>query len=70
MRNYIGDKVSKSFNLIIMSLLAVGSIFVLNTFTATISQPTGAVIAVQSGAITSAILLLVAGALIFHVRKA
>ena len=61
---------SKSFNLIIMSLLAVGSVFVLNTFTASVSQPTGAALAVQSGAIASAILLLIAGALIFHVRKA
>ncbi len=60
---------SKSFNLVMMSLLALGSIFVLNSFTASISQPTGAVLAVQSGAIASAILLLIAGALIFHVRK-
>lgn len=60
---------SKPFNLVMMSLLALGSVFVLNSFTASISQPTGAALAVQSGAFASAVLLLIAGSLILHARK-
>ena len=65
----LSDFMSKRFNLIIMSLLAVGSVFVLNSFTYSINHPTGNAIALQSGAMFSAIVLLFIGALFFHAKK-
>jgi len=60
---------SKSFYLLMASVMALGSVFVLTSFFNTVNHPSAAALAVESGSIYAAALLLAVSAFMLHSRK-